>query len=91
MGANVWYCNNYEIFKVEERDNNLEYRVTIQRLPESVYKEKTIYSIATSDVDESGVTKFPSGLSLNNFLANVIPNVNTYITAIDAESYTTLT
>ena len=91
MGANVWYCENYEIFRVEERDNNLEYRVTIQRLPESVYKEKTIYSIATNDVDESGVTKFPSGLSLNNFLANVIPNVNTYITAIDAESYTTLT
>ncbi len=69
MGANVWYCENYEIFRVEERDNNLEYRVTIQRLPESVYKEKTIYSIATSDVDENGVTKFPSGLSLNNFLA----------------------
>ncbi len=91
MGANVWYCDNYEIFKVEERDNNLEYRVTIQRLPESVYKEKTTYFIATNDVDESGVTKFPSGLSLNNFLANVIPNVNTYITAIDAESYTTVT
>ena len=91
MGANVWYCENYEIFRVEERDNNLEYRVTIQRLTESVYKEKTIYSIATSDVDESGVTKFPSGLSLTNFLANVIPDVNTYITAIDAESYTTLT
>ena len=77
MGANVWYCDNYEIFKVEERDNNLEYRVTIQRLPESVYKEKTTYFIATNDVDES--------------LANVIPNVNTYITAIDAESYTILT
>ena len=42
-------------------------------------------------MDESGVTKFPSGLSLTNFLANVIPDVNTYITAIDAESYTTLT
>ena len=91
MGTNVWSCENYEIFRVEERDDNSDYRVMIQRLPESVYKEKTIYSIATSDVDDSGVTKFPSGLSLNNFLANVIPNVNTYITAIDAESYTTLT
>ena len=91
MGANVWYCENYEIFRVEERDDKSDYRVMIQRLPESVYKEKTIYSINTSSVDENGVNKFPSGLSLNNFLANVIPSVNTYITAIDAESYTTLT
>ena len=42
-------------------------------------------------MDETAENKFPSGLSLNNFLANVIPDVNTYITAIDAESYTTLT
>ena len=91
MADNLWSCANYEIYKVEQKNDNTEYKVTFQRLPESSYKNPTIFNVLTNEATGSEETDFPRNLSLNNFLANVIPSINTYITAIDAESYTTLT
>jgi hypothetical protein len=92
MAANIWSCSAYEIYTVEQKSDATEYKVTLQRLPASKYLEKTYYSLPTNEVDESsGLIKFPSNLSQSAFLANVLPSVNSYITAIDAESFTTLT
>lgn len=89
MAANIWSCATYEIYTVEQKNDATEYKVTLQRLPASNYLEKTYYLLPANEVDESsGLIKFPSNLSQSNFLANVIPSVNSYITAIDAESFT---
>lgn len=90
MSGNVWSCANYEILRVEKKNDNSEYKVTIQRLPESSYAQYTVYNVLTSEVDEDGIIKFPANLALSDFIANVVPSVNTYITALDADSYTNL-
>ena len=90
MSGNVWSCADYEILRVEQKNDNSEYKVTIQRLPESSYNQYTVYNILAGEVDEDGTIKFPSNLALSDFLANVVPSVNTYITTLDAESYTNI-
>jgi|MDTB01.3.fsa_nt_gb hypothetical protein len=92
MAANIWSCSTYEIYTVEQKSDATEYKVTLQRLPASNYLEKTYYFLPANEPDDSsGLIKFPSNLSRNDFLANVLPSVNSYITALDAESFTTIT
>lgn len=90
MSGNVWSCADYEILRVEQKNDYTEYKVTLQRLPESNYAQYTVYNIQANEADENNVIQFPSNLAIDNFLANAIPSVNTYLVAIDAESFTTI-
>ena len=90
MSGNVWSCTDYEILRVEQKNDYTEYKVTLQRLPESSYSQYTLYNLPANEADENDVIQFPSNLSVDSFLANVIPRVNTYLVAIDAESFTTI-
>lgn len=90
MSGNVWSCANYEILRVEQKNDYTEYKVTLQRLPKSSHAQYTVYNIPSNEADDSNVIQFPSNLALDSFLANAIPSVNTYLVAIDAESFTTI-
>ena len=90
MSGNVWSCADYEILRVEQKNDYTEYKVTLQRLPESNYSQYTVYNIPSNEADDSNVIQFPSNLSMDSFLTNAIPSVNTFITMIDAESFTTI-
>jgi hypothetical protein len=90
MSGNVWSCADYEILRVEQKSDNTEYKVTLQRLPESSYPQYTVINMLSNEVDEDGIIKFPHSLALSDFLANVIPSVNAAIAADDAESFTNL-
>lgn len=83
--SNLWSCTDYEILKVEEKNDKTEYKVTFQRLPTSTYSQYTIQYFLANEADESNVINFPSNLSVNDFIANAIPKVNSYIVDLDAE------
>jgi hypothetical protein len=90
--ANVWVGDNYYISEIYEciktstdEDPNFDvlehYVVRLQRLPEDSYPHETIVQIdiyGTANAD-----KFPTGLSQSDFLANVLPLVNTEIASYD--------
>ena len=90
MSGNVWSCADYEILRVEQKNDYTEYKVTLQRLPESNYAQYTVYEVPINQADENNIIHFPANLTLDSFVANVVPSVNTYIAVIDAVSYTNI-
>jgi hypothetical protein len=90
MSGNVWSCADYEILRVEQKNDYTEYKVTLQRLPKSSYAQYTVYNLPSNEADDNNVIQFPANLAIDSFLANVVPSVNTYLVAIDAVSFTTI-
>lgn len=89
--ANVYTCDDYVIFSILEKhtqygENTIvdvyDYWVTLRRLPESSYSMNTEIHI---EAKEYSANLLPNGLSNENFIANVLPIVNTHLASFDAE------
>lgn len=97
--ANVHENSNYVISKVSTWANDCinYYTVDLQRLPTSTYVNKTSMTFrmynaggtfGESTAPASGEIKLPPGLSKDDFVANVLPLINTEFAVDDAVSYT---
>lgn len=77
--ANVYIGSDYTITDVNmfstENDDQVWYQVVFQR---NDRENPTMYVTAYND------PKFPKNLDKNNFIANVLPEVNTYISTLDS-------
>lgn len=90
--ANVYVGSDYYITEIwEEMITDTEVvpnvtllgriNVNLQRLPEHAYPEPTTTVI---HIGYPHADKFPSGLSSDNYIANVLPLVNTALSSYDA-------
>ena len=77
--ANVYIGSDYTITDVNmfstENDAQVWYQVVFQRNDRAA---ATMYVTAYND------PKFPKNLNKNDFIANVLPEVNTYISILDS-------
>ena len=80
--ANVYIGSDYTITNVNmcntASDAQVWYQVSFK---EKDKKNTTMYITPYNDA------KFPKNLSKTNFLANVLPEINTYITILDGGTY----
>jgi hypothetical protein len=93
--ANVHVNSDYYIKSIHAESNNdangvsmvTQYHVRLRRLPESQYLSDTHVCIENPE-DDSLVewSNFPNGLSNDDFLANIVPMVNTAVAAITSDT-----
>lgn len=89
--ANVHENSNYVISKVSNwADDSINYyTVSLQRLPTSTYALPTTMTFRAYNVSaETGEVKLPMGLAKTDFVANVLPLINSEFAVDDAVSYT---
>lgn len=90
--ANVWVGDNYYVTGIYQKmdsdtsdgvavDRLSQIVVRLQRTPTSTYPNTTDIAL---EINSTNTDKFPSGLAQADYLANVLPLVNTALTASDA-------
>lgn len=90
--ANVWIGDNYYVTGIYQKldsddsdgpavDRLAQIVVRLQRTPTSTYPNSTDIAL---EINETNVDKFPDGQAQADYLANVLPLVNTALTALDA-------
>ena len=80
--ANVYVSSDYTITDVIQcntaSDAQVWYKVNFSQ---AAYTDNSMYVTPNND------TKYPKGLGKNDFLANVLPEMNTYISYLNTSTY----
>ena len=84
--ANVYIGSNYTITDVKMCSTGSDAQVWYQVSFQEIGKTSPIMYVTPYN-DE----KFPKNLAKSDFIANVLPSVNTYISIINSGSYDSLT
>ena len=93
--ANVWVGDNYYITEIHEKNHTDTTEtpnvtklgsivVKLQRLPESTYPNSTDLTIYVAGGLNPVDDKFPPNLAKTDYLANLLPMINTALSTADA-------